>query len=184
MFDDILRALRDLVRAPLSPADRRDQVHAMKESVVHARLALDELRDGLAATRRKLERETKELETMRRRRALAEGIADAETAALAARYEVQHAERAAVLAQKLAAEEQELALAERDLEAMMRLFSAAAKGAAAAAPAAPLDDDAPGLAPDAGLQRELDAMARDQARAAAEAAAEARLAELKRRLGQ
>lgn len=184
MFDDLRRAFRDLMAAPLDPDERRPALAAMRETLVRAKMALDDVRAQVAATRTRLAEEEAELATVQRRRALAEQAADAETVAIAARFEAPLLERVAVRRQKLAVEEQELALAERDVEAMTRDFKAAQTGAGARpATTAPLDDTALGLG-DASLRRETDAMARAQARAAAEADADARLAELKRKLGQ
>jgi hypothetical protein len=183
MFDDLRRAFRDLTAVPLSADDRRPALQAMRDTLVRAKMALDDVRDQVAATRRRLTEEEGELATVRRRKAMAEAIADAETAAIAARAEAQLAERVAVRQQKLAVEEQELALAERDVADMTRDFKAASLGAGAAPAnrAAPSDVEL-GLG-DETLRQETDALSRAQARASAEADADARLAELKRKLG-
>lgn len=187
MFDDLRRAFRDLMATPLASDERRPALQAMRDTLVHAKMALDDLRAQVAATRARLTQEEQEYATVQRRRAMAEEIADAETAGVAAKFEAQLAERVAIRRQKLAVEEQELALAERDIEAMTQDFKAATRGVGAAptsSAASRLDDSALGLEPDEALRRETDALARQQARAAAEAEADARLAELKRRMGQ
>lgn len=184
MFDDLRRAFRDLMAAPLDADARRPALMAMRDTLVRARMAVDDLRDQIAATRKRLTEEETELATVQRRKALAEEAADAETAAVAARFEAPLLERVAIRRQKLAVEEQELALAEREVAEMMRDFKAATTGAGAQpATAGAMRDEDLGLG-DASLRRETDAMARAQSRAAAEADAEARLAELKRKLGQ
>lgn len=165
-------------------------LNEMRDAIVRARLAIDDLRNGVEATRKRLAAERRELETIRRRRVLAEGINDAETVAVAARFEGHQAERVAVLEQKLAAEEGELALVEREVEEMKTQFKAASAGVgsglgAGAAAAAGASDAELGLDDrGAGVAQELDAMARAQRRAQNEADAEARLAELKRRMGR
>jgi hypothetical protein len=145
-------------------------------------MGIEDLRDGVALTRTKLATDEKELETARRRKGLAEEIADAETAAIAGRFEAQFAERVAVQQQKLAVQEQELALAERELAAMTQELKAASLGAGAAPPSDPSTADL-GLG-DESLRRDLDALGRQQLREARESDADARLADLKRRMGK
>ncbi|MFI5230669.1 MAG: hypothetical protein ACHQWU_16475, partial [Gemmatimonadales bacterium] len=113
----------------------------MKDTLVQARLGLDDLRGGLDGTRQRIAAESRELETIRRRKQLAQGIADEETVKIAATYEQMHAERVDVLERKLAAQEAELALAERDVEQMSTELKAVLAGtdprAAAGAGASP-----------------------------------------------
>jgi hypothetical protein len=170
----------------------------MKETLVRARLGLDDLRRGVAEARARCDAARRELETTRRRGRLAADVGDAETVAVAARFEAQQAERLAVLERKLAAQEDELALVEREVSEMTADFRRAAAGIAPGASgvggataearaAAEVDDllrDAPGG--DAGTTdaSAFDALARSQDRAAREADADARLAELKRRMGR
>lgn len=191
MFSDIRQALRDLLQGNVPPEGRRELLHVMKDTLVRARLAIDDLREGVAATRKRLERERGDLETVKRRKSLAEGISDTETVTIAARFEAQHAERVAVLERKLEAQESELTLVERELAEMTQQYRAAAAGVGSgmrsgAVPAA----DPAGLESEgvddatASLNRELDGLHRSQRRAAAEADADARLAELKRRMGK
>lgn len=191
MFSDIRQALRDLLQGNVPPEGRRELLAVMKDTLVRGRLALDDLREGVAATRKRLERERGELETVKRRKGLAEGIGDAETVGIAARFEAQHAERVAVLERKLEAQESELALVERELAEMTQQYRAAAAGVGSgmrsgAVPAADPTATEEESLDDAGaaLHRELDGLGRAQRRAAAEADAEARLAELKRRMGK
>jgi hypothetical protein len=121
-------------------------------------------------------------------------VGDAETVAVAARFEAQQAERLAVLERKLAAQEEELALVERDVAAMTAEFKRAAAGipsgaAGAASPtraprprwtrccAAPRPGPTP--APPRSTRWHATASARRAPRAWTE-----RLAELKRRMGK
>jgi hypothetical protein len=177
VFDDLRQALRELLHGNVSPEDRRALLSTMKQTLVHARLSLDDLRASLDVTRRRLEKERKELETVRRRKGLAEGIGDAETVAVAERFEAQHLERLVVL-------EKKEAVVEREVEEMTEQFKAASVGAGPAQAAQTmagvddLDEER------ANLERELGTMGRAHRRAAAEADAEARLAELKRRMGK
>ncbi|MGH7618167.1 MAG: hypothetical protein ACREPM_13150, partial [Gemmatimonadaceae bacterium] len=100
----------------------------MKETLVQARMGLDDLRGGLDKARERLAAEERELETTRRRKQLAEGINDRETVGLAVKYEQMHAERAEVLKQRVAAQEAELALAERDVAQMSQELKAVLAG--------------------------------------------------------
>jgi hypothetical protein len=191
MFDDVRQAFRDLLRGtPPSGDARRSIVAQMRETLVQARMGLDDLRKGVEQTRARLARERAELDTVRRRRQLAEKIKDAETVTIAERYEKQHAERAAILERKLETQEAELAMVEREVGEMNAEFKLAAAGgtpgvSAGGAPGTGADsagDD--GLSDNAGLRDEIDGLARARRRAEAESSADEKLAELKRRMGK
>lgn len=173
-----------MLRGNVPPGDRRELIAAMKDTLVHATMAIDDLRDGVAVTRKRVEEERSQLETVRRRKGLAQGVGDAETVAIAERFETQHAERLAVLEQKLGGQEGELALIERDVAEMKEQLKAAMAGvgsgmpAGAASPADPLDDGR------SAIEQQLNDLKRAERRASADAEADARLAELKRRMGR
>lgn len=189
VFDDVRQAFRDLLNGDVAPEARRGMLHDMRDTLVRAKLAIDDLRVGVDVTRKRLATERGELDTIRRRKTLAEGIGDAETVAVAARFEGTHAERLQLLEKKLEVEEGELALVEREVAEMKVQFKAASTGVgsglrAGGVGSAPLSDGELGLDDSgAGLAQELGAMDRARRRAASEAEAEARLAELKRRMG-
>ena len=128
MFDEVRQAFRELLHGNVSPEGRRELISVMKDTLVHARLAMDDLREGVEATRKRVTREQMELETIRRRKGLAQGVNDAETVLVAERFVAQHAERLAVLELKLAAQEGELALVERDVAEMREQLKAALAG--------------------------------------------------------
>jgi len=184
VFEDVRQALHDLLHGNVPSGDRRAVLATMKDTIVQARLALDDLRDGVAATQKRVAEERRELETIRRRKGLAEGVGDAETVSIAARFESQHSERLEVLERKLAAQEGELALVEREVEEMKEQFKAATAGVGsglprgATDPVDPLDDG------QARVEQQLNDLGRAARRADADAAAEAQLAELKRRMGK
>jgi hypothetical protein len=197
MFDEVRQAFRDLLRGtPPSGDARRSIVAQMRETLVQARMGLDDLRKGLVETQARLTRERSELETVRRRKQLAVSINDAETVAVAERYEKQHAERVALLERKLETQEAELAMVEREVGEMSSEFKLAAAGAtpgvSAGTSAGPSDagagaatggvDDV--LDEQAGLNAEIDGLARARRRADAESAADEKLAALKRRMGK
>jgi hypothetical protein len=186
MFESLKSALQDLLGGRVAPADRRAVIADMKRALVSAKLGVDDLREGVELTSRRLTAEREALATMQRRKTLAEGINDAETMALAAKHELQHSERIAVLEQKLAAQDAEFQLAEREVTEMMAgLKSAnAGVGLGAAQGSAGVSDEELGLRNDSKLNSELDSLVRQQARNAADASADERLAELKRKMGQ
>src|SRR5689334_6357847 len=166
----------------------------MRDTLVQAKMGLEDLREGLAQSRRRLEAEQRELDTVQRRRKLAEQINDAETARLAGQYEQMHGERVQVLTRKLEAQESELALAERDVAQMMNELKAAASGiplagdrGGAAAMNAAMDEIESELG-QAGkgesLRAEIDGLSRARTRADHEADAARKLEELKRRMGK
>lgn len=191
MFDEVRQAFRDLLRGtPPSGDARRSIVAQMRETLVQARMGLDDLRRGVEETRTRLARERSELETVRRRKQLAEGIKDAETVAVAERYEKQHSERVAVFERKLETQEAELAMIEREVGEMNAEFKLAAAGATPGVSAGSHPGDATGagaedpVSDSAGLRDEIDGLARARRRAEAESSADEKLAALKRRMGK
>lgn len=196
MFEQLRQSLNDLLERATKPEDRRAVVTRMKNTLVQAKIGLDETRDQLRLAERKLEAERRELETVKRRKELAVGINDAETVTIAERFEKQHQEKAAVLEQKIAAMTQELALAEREVEEMKAEIRAAmiggpagAAGAAGSATTAGLEDPLEGVldeeqASASKLRDDIDALARQRARADRDADAERRLEELKKKMGK
>ncbi|HUQ83699.1 MAG TPA: hypothetical protein VM076_21285 [Gemmatimonadaceae bacterium] len=193
MFDDVREAFRDLLRrTPPSGDARRSIVAQMRETLVQARMGLDDLNRGVVETQARLKRERTELDTVRRRKELAVGINDAETVAIAERYEKQHTERVALLERKLETQEAELAMVEREVGEMNTEFKLAAAGATPGVSAgAPINPDAAAEAEveeaaggQSGLRDELDGIARARRRADAEMSADEKLAALKRRMGK
>jgi hypothetical protein len=183
VFDSFRKSLEDLMNRATPPEERRTIVARMRDTLIQAKASLNDLRDGLAKTRRQLEIEERELATVRRRKDLANGINDRETVEIATRFEETHAKRVEIVRQKLSAQEAELAMAEREVETMSAELKAAAAGTGAGAPSAPSID--PGVDPDsadADLREEIDSLRRSRDRSAREADAERRLEELKRRM--
>lgn len=203
MFEQLRTRFRSVLDGASSPADRRAAVAEMKDTLVRARLGVEDLRAGVDAARGRVREAQQELETIRRRRGLAEGIGDHETVAVAERFERLQAERVQVLEQKAAAQERELALLEQEVQEMGAELRRAATGVPGAVPgAAPASAHVGGVGSEGGprdaaeraAQAEIDALlgdsgeqdaaSRQRARDAREAAADARLAELKRRMGR
>jgi hypothetical protein len=193
VFENLRKSLDDLLSRATPPEERRQIVSRMRDTLVQAKVGLQDLRDGLEKSRRRLQAEQRELETVLRRKRLAEQISDAETVRLATQYEQLHAEKVAVLTRKLEAQESELALAERDVAQMMTELRNAASGIgpatdrSAAAMNAAMDEiesDLEGGTRDGGLREEIDGLSRAQSRADREADAARKLEELKRRMGK
>jgi hypothetical protein len=189
MFESFRQSLSDLMDRATPPEERRVGLARMKETLVQAKMGLEDLRRGVVVTRQRLDAETRELETMRRRKSAATGINDAETVALAEKYEAIHAERAEIVRRKLAAQEEELALVEREVSEMTVEFKNAVSGAGVSTGSASVDARARAEADSildggASVRDEIDALGRAGARSAREAEAERQLAELKRRMGK
>jgi hypothetical protein len=184
LFAELRDSIQELLDGRTPHAERAPRVRLMKQGLVHARLAVDDLRDGAAQTGVRLERERAELATVQRRRAAAAAIADNETVEIADKYAAHHAERVAVLEAKLSAQEAEIALAERELAEMTAQLKAAASGVGdGPLPRAPSDGEL-GLPDDVPLRQELDGLRRASERATKEREAEDRLAELKKKMGR
>jgi hypothetical protein len=187
MFEQFRQSLRDQMDRSTPPEDRRAGLAQMKQTLVQARMGLDDLRSGIAQTRQRLDAEQRELETVRRRKGLAAGINDTETVALAEKYEELHAERTGVLERKLSAQEAELALVEREVGEMTSALKGALAGATAGTPlenadvTAELDAMLDGSGK---VAEEIDALGRASNRSARDAEADRRLAELKRKMGK
>ena len=187
MFEHFRQSLRDLMDRATPPEERRAGLAQMKQTLVQARMGLDDLRAGIAQTRQRLAAEQRELETVRRRKGQAAAINDTETVALAEKYEVLHGERTGMLERKLSAQEEELALVEREVTEMTAALKGALSGATTGTPlqnadaAAELDSM---LDSSAKVAEEIDALGRASHRSAREAEADRLLAELKRKMGK
>jgi hypothetical protein len=188
VFEQVRQSFREILASRLAPDDRRAVLGQMKDTLVRARIGVDDVRHGVESTRKRVEHEREELSTVRRRRELAERIKDAETVAVAGRYEEQVAERLRVMEQKLAAQEAELELLEREVAEMSEEFRKAANGIGVAPES--MEDTAAREAErvaDGGaehLRSEFDAMSRAAERSRREAEADEKLAALKRRMGK
>ena len=184
VFDSLRRSFDELISRASKPEERRAIAARMKDTLVQARLGLDDMRAGLTTAKQRLIVEEKELETVRRRKQLAEGINDKETVDLAVKYEQMHAERVDVLRKKVEAQEAELALAEREVGSMTAELRQVMAGAPLPHGGPPPSDADLGLGNDSSLKDEIDSLGRTRARQDREADADRRLEELKRRMGK
>jgi hypothetical protein len=179
MFENLRRSLRDLLDAQPGQGDA-PSLAQMRETLVQARVGLADMRQGIEGTRLSLTAKQRELETVRRRKAQATAIGDAETVRVAERYETELASRIEVLARKLTAQEDEVALGEREVSEM----TAELRKAIGGVPPVPGIPEDPLASAESAALDELSSLERSRARAARDAHADERLAELKRRMGK
>jgi hypothetical protein len=155
--------------------DARAFAAGLRDAVVDARAAVSEMRDGVTRSERELAAERRQLEDAERRGRLAAEIPDPETVAVAERFAAKHRERVGVLERKLAVQRDEVAMAEREVAEMTAQLREAQQGRIPT-------PDRP--APDPALEREGDLLEARAERARHEAAVEAQLAHLKKKLGK
>lgn len=184
MFESLKQTIQDLLGGRVAPTERRNVIAEMKRALALAKLGVEDLAQSAEITRARLAEERERHATAARRRALADGINDAETAVLAAKYEAQHTERIAVLERKLEVQEAEHGLAERDYDEMLAQLKHASLGVGTGLSEAnrPLSDADLGLPDDAPLRRDLDALGRQAKRQERDAHADAALEALKRKM--
>lgn len=186
LFERLRDAFRAALDAATPPGDLRDLARQMREAVVEAKVAVQEMREALGRTEGELTLERQRLADAERRGRLAGEIQDQETVTVAERFAAKHRERVAVLERKLGAQREEVALAERDLVEMQGQLRSAEKDR----PAAESDrsterawrevQSAGGTRPGMDLQDEL--FKADMDRAAREAAAQQQLEALKKKM--
>ena len=97
----------------------------MRDEVADAKVRIRELEDQITRAKAEAEKEKAHAATALRRGKMAGEIGDAETAELAAQYVLKHEERHAVLEQKLEALTQELAHRTKEVDDMMVKFKEA-----------------------------------------------------------
>ncbi len=188
MFERLKEALDAVLDAATPPGDSRDVIHKMRDAVIETRVALDSMRDGIAATEQKLAAERRHLDDAQRRGRMATEIDDLETAQIAEQYIAKHGERVRVLEDKLAAEREEFQLAEREFTEMREKLRTARdmhspSDASSRIESAWRDIEAAGgTRPETDLNDELLRSKFD--RAASEARAEEQLRQLKKKMGR
>lgn len=187
MFERLRDALRAALDAATPPGDLRDLARQMREAMVDAKVAVEEMRGALGRTDAELTAERQRLADAERRGRLAAEIQDQETVQVAERFAAKHRERAGVLERKLAAQREELALAERDLVDMQGQLKSADRGAPAGGDGASSTEQAwrdlqaaGGARPEVDLQNEL--LKADIDRAARERTADEQLDLLKKKI--
>lgn len=185
MFERLRDALRAALDAATPPGNLRDLARQMREAVVDAKVAVEEMRAAVGRTDAELAAERQRLADAERRGRLAAEIQDQETVQVAERFTAKHRERSGVLERKLAAQREELALAERDLGDMQGQLKSADRGGPVGGGGASTEqawrglETAGGARPDTDLQAEL--LKADIDRAARERAADEQLDLLKQK---
>ena len=188
VFDGLRARLDRLFAEEGGSGNARAYAAGLRDAVVEAKAAVSQMRDLLAASERDLATERRQLEDAERRGRLAADIADTETATVAERFAARHRERVGVLERKIAVQREELELAGRELEEMMTEFRAVQHGrsprsAPTASERAWRDIEAAGGSrPETDLEGDLLKARADQR--LHEAAVEAQLAHLKKKLGK
>lgn len=170
-IDDI-KAELDRIFASGTRGASREQAAGLREALVQFKVAVTSLREALTRSETELERARQELGDYARRGELAGRIDDQETVRVAAEFTAKARERVDLLERKVLVQRDELAMAEREYESTRQQFQQASRGL-------PLDSTSAGSARDP-------AAAADQAlidQCAREAAVEAQLAHLKKKLG-
>ena len=188
MFKRLREALEQALASATPPEDLYTIAGRMRTALVEARAGLGAMREALEKTEHELALARREVETAERRRALAAAIPDAETVAVADAYIARNRERADVLEKKAGAQREEIALAERDAAEMTAQLEEVTKRrgkidserstAGAWASLGRAGADRPELDP------EQEALKARMDRAAREAEADAKLEELKKRMGK
>jgi hypothetical protein len=178
-FDDIKVHL-DRLFAPRAGTSAREQAAGLREAMIEFKVGIGQLGEALARTETELGQARREADDYARRGRLAADIGDTETAALAEEFVVKAAARVDLLERKVIVQRDELRLAEQDYEETRRRYTAASRGiplaeAPSDAPADPDVRDTPSMSA-------FDQFAIDQR--AREAAVEAQLAHLKKKLGE
>ena len=182
MFERLRAALDAALAAATPGQDLRDLAGRMRNAVVELKAAVGKMRDDLANTERQLEVERRHRDDAKRRGKLAEGIWDQETVTVARQFVTKHTERITVQEQKLSAQRSELELAERELGEMTERLRSVDRDRPANAKAWRDIETAGGTRPGTDMADEL--LKNSMDRQAREAAAEAQLRELKKKMGK
>ncbi len=118
MFERLREAINAALDAATSPPDSREIASRMRDAVIEARAAIEQVRDAVRKTEQELATQRRHLLDAERRGQLAAQIEDHETVSVAEQFSAKHRARVQVLEDKLAAQQAELALAEREVADM------------------------------------------------------------------
>lgn len=177
-LDDI-KAQMDRIFAAGMRGSTRDAAPGLREALIEFKVIVGQLREELARTEGQLDAARRDADDYERRGRLAAGIQDAETVRIAEEFLAKARERVDILERKVLVQRDELIVAEREYEVTRQRFQAARQGL-------PFPDESasdPALADDPETPRTgMDDFLIDQR--AREAAVEAQLAHLKKKLGE
>lgn len=188
MFKRLRDALERALAAATPPPDLGQIASQMREAVIEQKMGVRAMQEDLEKARQLLTLQQQELATAVRRREQAAAINDAETIEIADKFIAKLQERVGVLEKKVAAQTDELGLAERDLAEMTAQLAEAARKQPSIKSERSADAAWQGLG-EGGMDRpetdlEHDLLKTRIERQAREAAADARLDELKKRMGR
>ncbi len=172
-IDDFKARLDRLFAEAGAAGPSRQEAQGLHDALLGLKVGLQDLHDSLARTERELTQEQEQLTTVERRRELADGIQDTETASIAREFADRHRRRVELLERKVAVQKDEVALAEQEYEGLSAHYKSAKQGAGpngAVPPPPPAEDGDL-------LKIRLD-------RHAIEAAAQAQLELLKKKMGK
>jgi hypothetical protein len=175
-LDELRARLANLLANQGSAVDRRAYLSGLNAALVDFKVAAAESRESLAGAERELALETQQLSDAERRGRLAQDIRDAETARIAGEFAARHRERAGILERKIAVIRDEIAYVEREYQSLAAQYQSARQGVgmSGAAPAAePVFSD-----------RDFDLLKAKADREATEAAVQAQLQHLKKKLNK
>jgi hypothetical protein len=153
----------------------REQASMLREALLEFKIGIGRLREALEQTERQLAEARNEVVVYERRGALAAGIADEETRAVAEEFTAKARERVDILERKALVQRDELIMAERDYEATKARFQSARAGV-------PLDAPPPDPLADPERMTPFEQVKLDQR--AKEAVVDAQLEMLKKKLGE
>jgi hypothetical protein len=173
-LDDI-KAQLDRIFAAGNRTSTRDQAAGLRAALIDFKVGISQVRDALARSERELDTARREAADYARRRELAGAIDDQETVRIAEEYTTRTRERVDLLERKVIVQRDELAMAEREYEVTKQRFQAASRG---------LPLDAPPAAGNAGVEGPSSLDQTVMERRAREAAVEAQLEHLKKKLGE
>ena len=175
-LDELRARLANLLANQGPSSDRRAYVSGLNAALVDFKVATAESRQSLTVAERELAVETLQLSDAERRGRLAEEIGDSETARIAGDFAVRHRERAGILERKVAVIRDEIIYLEREYQALALQYQSARQGlggsGASPAPESVFSD------------RDFDLLKAKADREASEAAVQAQLQHLKKKLNK
>lgn len=178
MLDGLKARLDQLLREHGS--DPREYAAGMREALIEAKIGLARMGESIEITERELTVERKHLEDAERRARLAAGVSDQETVTVAERFAARHRDRILILERKLVVQRDELLMAQREIDEMAAEMRKSGRDSSESLRAAWRDLEAAGATrPDDDARAHVDAEKRRL-----EAAIEAQLAYLKKKLGK
>jgi hypothetical protein len=169
---DEIKAHLDRLFAGRPNRPTREQAAGLREALVGFKVGIGELREALQRTERELVTARRDMADYERRGRLALEIGDAETGRIAEEYTIKARERVDLLERKVLVQRDELIMAEREYDATMVRFQAASRGI-------PFEGEPAGDPLAEGAPSANDALLDHRAK---EAAVEAQLAHLKKKL--